>query len=192
LRPPTKGPEDCFIAGGCLKTRRRHRILKQILLRTSREKSQGVRIDKSRTKQKASTPHILYDKHRRLVLNAGTFVYVVAPDLTPAGNCLYGGKAWVVNSYVDAKGRALVNVRYALEGTMETHIELTRISPVEIPQHACGRPPKRTVIASIPFPEQPTRMMTQQDHKDQPIESLLQSAYSANKGTRWRRKQLWG
>jgi hypothetical protein len=32
--------------------------------------------------------------------------------------------------------------------------------------------------------------MTQQHHEDQTIDSILQSAFSANKGLRWRRKQL--
>jgi hypothetical protein len=59
---------------------------------------------------------------------------------------------------------------------------------VQIPQHACVRPPKRTTVAAIPPPtEEP---MTRNDHVDKPIEVLLQSAYSANKGLRWRRKQL--
>jgi hypothetical protein len=35
------------------------------------------------------------------------------------------GHAWVVDSCLDAKGRTLVSVRYALEGTIEKRIELT-------------------------------------------------------------------
>jgi hypothetical protein len=73
---------------------------------------------------KASTPQIVHDK-RRPVLNAGSFVDV-APTLTP-GHCSYGGHAWVVDSCLDAKGRTLVSVRYALEGNIEKHVELTRI-----------------------------------------------------------------
>ena len=79
---------------------------------------------------KALTPQIVHDK-RRPVLNAGSFVDV-SPDLTP-GQCSYGGHAWVVDSCLDAKGRTLVGVRYALEGTIKKHIELTRITPVQIP-----------------------------------------------------------
>jgi hypothetical protein len=40
------------------------------------------------------------------------------------------------------KKRTLVSVQYALEGTMKKHIELTQVTPIEIPQHACVRPPK--------------------------------------------------
>ncbi len=89
---------------------------------------------------KASTPQIVHDKHRP-VLNAGAFVDV-APDLTP-GHCSYGGHAWVVNSCLDANGRTLVSVRYTLEGTIEKCIQLTRITPVQIPQHTYVRPAKR-------------------------------------------------
>jgi hypothetical protein len=32
--------------------------------------------------------------------------------------------------------------------------------------------------------------MPRKDHVDQPIKFLLQSAYSANKGKRWKRKEL--
>jgi hypothetical protein len=127
---------------------------------------------------KASAPQIVLNKCRP-VLNA---------DLTPGHCSSYGGHAWVVDSCLDAKGRALVSVRYALEGTIEKHIELTQITPVQIPQHACIRPPKRTTVATIPPPtEEP---MTRNDHVNKPIEVLLQSAYSANKGPRKRRKQL--
>jgi hypothetical protein len=132
---------------------------------------------------KASTPQIVLDKCRP-VLNAGSFVDV-SPDLTP-GHCSCGGHAWVVDSCLDAKGRTLVSVRYALEGTIEKHFKLTRITPVRIPQHAHVRPPKRTTAATIPpSTEEP---MTRNDHVNKPIEVLLQSAYSANKGPRWRRK----
>jgi hypothetical protein len=72
---------------------------------------------------------------------------------------------------------------------MEKHVELTRITPREIPHHACARPPKRTTITTTPPPtEEP--MTTRKEYVDKPIEFLLQSAYSANKGLRWRRKQL--
>jgi hypothetical protein len=71
---------------------------------------------------KASTPQIVHNK-RRPVLNAGSFVDV-APNLTP-GHCSYGGHAWVANSCLDAKGRILVSVLYALEGNIENHVELT-------------------------------------------------------------------
>jgi hypothetical protein len=57
---------------------------------------------------------------------------------------------------------------------------------VQIPQHACVRPPKRTTIATLPPPTEEPRT----DYVGKPIESLLQSAYSSNKGLRWRRKQL--
>jgi hypothetical protein len=90
---------------------------------------------------KASTPPIIHDKHRP-VLNAGSFVDV-SPNLTP-GHCSYGGHAWVVDCCLDDNGRTLVSVRYALEGNTEKHIELTQITPIEIPQHARARPPKRT------------------------------------------------
>jgi hypothetical protein len=76
-----------------------------------------------------------------------------------------------------------------LEGNIEKHVELTRITPREIPQHACARPPKRTTIATIP-PTTEEPMTTKKEYVDKPIEFLLQSAYSANKGLRWRRKQL--
>ena len=71
---------------------------------------------------KASIPQIIHDK-RRPVLNAGSFVNV-APNLTP-GHCSYGGHAWVVDSCLDAEGRTLVSVRYALEGNIEKHVEVT-------------------------------------------------------------------
>jgi hypothetical protein len=87
---------------------------------------------------------------------------------------------------LDAKGRTLVSVRYALEGNIEKHVKRTRITPVQIPQHACVCPPKQTTIATLPPPTQEPRT----DYIDKPIESLLQSAYSSNKGLRWRRKQL--
>jgi hypothetical protein len=87
---------------------------------------------------KALTPQILHDKHRS-VLNTGS-VANLSPDLTP-GNCSCGGHAWVVDSYLDAKGRTLVSVQYALVGTMEKHIKLTRITPIAIPQHAWAHPP---------------------------------------------------
>jgi hypothetical protein len=132
---------------------------------------------------KASTRQIIHVK-RRPVLNAGSFVDV-APNLTP-GHCSYGGHAWVVDSCLDAKGRTLVSVRYALEGNIEKHVEVTGITPVQIPQHACVRPPKRTTIATLPPPTEIAR----RDYIDKPIESLLQSAYSSNKGLRWRRNQL--
>ena len=135
---------------------------------------------------KASTPQILHDKYNP-VLNVGSFIDV-APNLTPR-NCSYGGNAWVVDSYLDAKGRTLVNVRYALDGTSEKQVQLTRITPLEIPQHSGGRPPKRTTVASIPSIEE-TMVTPRKDQFDQPIEGLLQSAYSTNKGKRWRRKQL--
>jgi hypothetical protein len=135
---------------------------------------------------KASTPPIIHDKHRP-VLNAGSFVDV-SPNLTP-GHCSYGGHAWVVDCCLDDNGRTLVSVRYALEGNTEKHIELTRITPIEIPQHARARPPKRTTIATIPPPTEEL-MTTRKEYIDKPIEFLLQSAYSANKGLRWRRKQL--
>jgi hypothetical protein len=60
---------------------------------------------------KTSKPQIVHDSQRP-VLNAGVFV-AVSPDLTP-GHCSYGGNAWVVESSLDAKGRTLVSVRYAL------------------------------------------------------------------------------
>jgi hypothetical protein len=82
-----------------------------------------------------------------------------------------------------------VSVRYAFEGNIEKHVELTRITPREIPQHACARPPKRTTIATIPPPTEEL-VTTRKEYVDKPIEFLLQSAYSANKGLRWRRKQL--
>jgi hypothetical protein len=135
---------------------------------------------------KASTPQIVHGK-RRSVLNAGYFVDV-APNLTP-GHCSYGGHAWVVDSCLDAEGRTLVSVWYALEGNIENHVELTRITPREIPQHAGARPPKRTTITTIPPPTEES-MTTRKEYVDKPIEFLLQSAYSANKGLRWRRKQL--
>jgi hypothetical protein len=135
---------------------------------------------------KASTPQIVHNKHRP-VLNAGSFVNV-SPDLTP-GHCSYAGHAWVVDSCLDAKGRTLVSVRYSLEGTMEMCIELTQITPVQIPQHACVHPPKRTIIATKSTPTE-NPMTAGKDYIDKPIESLLQSAYSSNKGLRWRRKQL--
>jgi hypothetical protein len=136
---------------------------------------------------KASTPQIVHGK-RRPVLNAGSFVDVT-PNLTPAGHCSYGRHAWVVDSCLDAEGKTSVSVRYALEGNIEKHVELTRITPGQITQHTCVRPPKQTTIATIPPPtEEP--MMTRKDYVDKPIEFLLQSAYSANKGFKWRRKQL--
>jgi hypothetical protein len=115
---------------------------------------------------KASTPQIIHDK-RRPVLNAGSFVDV-APNLTP-GHCSYGGHAWVVDSCLDAEGRTLVSVRYALEGNIKKHVELTRITPVQIPQYACVCPPKRTTIATLPPPTEEPRT----DYIDKPIESLL-------------------
>jgi hypothetical protein len=78
-----------------------------------------------------------------------------------------------------------VSVPYALEGNIEKHVELTRITPVQIPQHACICPPKRTTIVTLPPPTEEQRT----DYIDKPIESLLQSTYSSNKGRRWRRKQ---
>jgi hypothetical protein len=92
---------------------------------------------------------------------------------------------------LDAKGRTLVSVRYALEGTIEKCIELTRITPVQIPQHAaCIRPPKRTTIATKSTPTAENPLTARKDYIDNPIELLLQSAYSSNKGLKWRRKQL--
>jgi hypothetical protein len=135
---------------------------------------------------KALTPQIVLNNKCRPVLNAGSFVDV-SPDLTP-GHCSYGGHAWVVDSCLGAKGRTLVSVRYALEGTIEKHIELTQITPVQIPQHARVRPPKRTTVATMPPSTEES--MTRNDHVNKPIKVLLQSAYSANKGPRWRRKQL--
>jgi hypothetical protein len=118
---------------------------------------------------KAFTPQIVHDK-RRPVLNAGSFVDVV-PNLTP-GHCSYGGHAWVVNSCLDAEGRTLASVRYALEGNIEKHVELTRIMPRKIPKHACARPPKRTTIATIPLPtEEP--VTTRKEYVDKPIEFPL-------------------
>jgi hypothetical protein len=73
---------------------------------------------------------------------------VVSPDLTP-GHCSYGGNAWVVESSLDAKGRTLVSVQYALEGSIEKNVELARITPVQIPQHASVRPRRRTTITTI-------------------------------------------
>jgi hypothetical protein len=135
---------------------------------------------------KALTPQIIHDKHHP-ILNAGSFVDV-SPNLTP-GHCSYGGHAWVVDTCLDAEERTLVSVGYALEGNIEKHVELTRITPVRIPQHACVRPPKQTTIATIPPPtEEPTTK--RKDYADKPIEFFLQSAYSANKGLRWRRKEL--
>jgi hypothetical protein len=52
-----------------------------------------------------------------------------------------------------------------LEGNIEKHVELTQITPREIPQHACARPPKRTTIATIPPPtEEP--MTTRKEYID--------------------------
>jgi hypothetical protein len=148
----------------------------------AREEVESTRVQLT----KASTPQIVHDK-RRPVLNAGSFVNI-APNLTP-GYFSYGGHAWVVDSCLDAEGRTMVSVRYALEGNIEKHVELTRITPSEFPHHACARPPKQTTIATIPPPtEEP--MMTRKEYVDKPIKFLLQSAYSANKGLRWRRKQL--
>jgi hypothetical protein len=62
---------------------------------------------------------------------------------------------------VDDKGRTLVNVKYSLANTMEKHIQLTRVTHVPIPQHACARPPKRKIPALLSIKEQ---TMTQQDH----------------------------
>jgi hypothetical protein len=77
-----------------------------------------------------------------------------------------------------------------LEGSIKKNIELTRITPVQIPQHASVlRPPKRTTIATITPPTEET-MMARQEYIDKPIKLLLQLAYSTNKGLRWRRKQL--
>jgi hypothetical protein len=136
---------------------------------------------------KASKPQIVHD-NQRSVLDAGVFV-VVSPNLTP-GLCSYGGNAWVVESSLDAKGRTLVSVRYALEGSMEKNGELARITPVQIPQHASVRPPQRTTtITTIPPPTEET-MMARQEYIDKPIEILLHSAYFTNEGLRWRRKQL--
>jgi hypothetical protein len=64
---------------------------------------------------KASTPQIVHDK-RRPVLNAGSFIDV-SPNLTP-GHCSFGGHAWFVDSCLDAEGRILVSIRYALEGNI--------------------------------------------------------------------------
>jgi hypothetical protein len=135
---------------------------------------------------KASKPQIVHDNQRH-VLNAGVFI-VVSPDLTP-DHCSYGGNDWVAESSLDAKGRTLVSVRYALEGSMEKNIELAPITPVQIPQHASVRPPRPTTIATIPPPTEET-IMARQEYIDKPIELLLQPAYSTNKGLRWRRKQL--
>jgi hypothetical protein len=135
---------------------------------------------------KASEPQIVHD-NQRPVLNAGVFV-VVSPDLTP-GHCSYGGNAWVIKSSLDTKGRTLVSVLYALEGSIEKSVELARITPVQIPQHASVCPPRGTTIATIPPPTEET-MMARQEYIDKPIKLLLHSAYSTNKGLRWRRKQL--
>jgi hypothetical protein len=90
---------------------------------------------------------------------------------------------------LDAKGRTLVSVRYALEGSIEKNVELARITPVQIPQHASVRPLQRTTIATTPPPREET-MMARQEYIDKPIELLLHLAYSTKKGLRWRRKQL--
>jgi hypothetical protein len=51
------------------------------------------------------------------------------------------------DSCLDAKGRTLVSVRYTLEGFIEgKHIELTQITQVQIPQHACSVDRKDTHI----------------------------------------------
>jgi hypothetical protein len=70
---------------------------------------------------------------------------------------------------------------------MEKHIQLTQITPVEIPQHASACLSKQTTITTV----KPTKeSMAWKDHVDQPIKFLLQLAYSANKGLRWRKKRL--
>jgi hypothetical protein len=76
-----------------------------------------------------------------------------------------------------------------VEGNIEKHIELTRITPLQIPQHAFARPPKRITIAAIP-PATEEPKTARNEFLDKPIEFLLQKAYSANKGPKWRRKQL--
>jgi hypothetical protein len=76
---------------------------------------------------KASVPKVVHNKHRP-VLNAGSFVNI-SSNLTP-GHCSYGGHAWVLESCLDAEGRTLVSVGYAVEGNIEKHIELTRITPL--------------------------------------------------------------
>jgi hypothetical protein len=108
---------------------------------------------------KASTPQIVHD--------AGSFVDV-SPNLTP-GHCSYGGHAWVVGSCLGSKGTTLVSVPYALEGNIKKHVELTRIStPVQIPQHTCVRPPKRTTIATIlPPTEEP--MTARKDYASESV-----------------------
>jgi hypothetical protein len=85
----------------------------------------------------------------------------------------------------------LVNVRHALVNPMEKHIDLTRITPVPmIPQHAyaLSSPQKNKPCLTISIKEPTTTWY----HPDQIIDSILQSAFSANKGgsKRWRRKQL--
>jgi hypothetical protein len=135
---------------------------------------------------KASVPKVVHNKHRP-VLNVGSFVNI-SSNLTP-GHCSYGGHAWVLESCLDAEGRTLVSVRYAVEGNIEKHIELTRITPLQIPQHAFARPPKRTTVTAIP-PATEELKTARNEFLDKPIEFLLQKAYCANKGPRWRRKQL--
>jgi hypothetical protein len=90
---------------------------------------------------------------------------------------------------LDAKGRTLVSVQYALEGTIEKRIKFTRITPVQIPQHANVGLPKQITIATKSTPTE-NPMPARKDFIDKPIELLLQSVYSCNKGLRWRRKQL--
>jgi hypothetical protein len=77
---------------------------------------------------------------------------------------------------LDAKGRTLVSVRYALEGTIKKCIELTPITPVQIPQHACVRASKRTTIATKSTPTENPMMARNKDYIDKPIKLLLQSA----------------
>jgi hypothetical protein len=115
---------------------------------------------------KASVPKVVHNKHRP-VLNVGSFVNI-SSNLTP-GHCSYGGHAWVLESCLDAEGRTLVSVRYAVEGNTEKHIELTRITPVQIPQHAFARPPKRTTIAAIP-PATEEPKTARNEFLDKPIE----------------------
>jgi hypothetical protein len=42
----------------------------------------------------------------------------------------------------------MVSVQYALEGSIEKNVEVARITPVQIPQHASVRPPQQTTIAT--------------------------------------------
>jgi hypothetical protein len=135
---------------------------------------------------KASTPQIVLDKCRP-VLNAlapssmylliSLLANVPMEDMLGLLTLAWMPKEehwWVFDMHWKAPSRSISNLLELLQ--------------CKSPQHARVRPPKRTTVATIPpSTEEP---MTRNDHVNKPIEVLLQSAYSANKGPRWRRKQL--